>query len=55
MSIVKIPISHFVTSAKRQYADIDTAIIREAVQNSIDAGSTEIKIETGIKCFPFLP
>jgi hypothetical protein len=47
MSIVRIPTKHFVTSAKRQYADIDTAIIREAVQNSIDAGATKIEIETG--------
>ncbi len=47
MSIVKIPTTHFVTSAKRQYADIDTAIVREAVQNSIDAGATEIQIVTG--------
>lgn len=47
MSIVKIPTTHFVTSAKRQYADIDTAIVREAIQNSIDAGATEIQVETG--------
>jgi hypothetical protein len=47
MSVVKIPTSHFILSAKRQYADVDTAIVREATQNSVDAGSTEIKIETG--------
>lgn len=47
MSFVQIPTTHFVTSAKRQYADIDTAIVREAVQNSIDAGATRIVIETG--------
>ncbi len=47
MSIVKIPKTHFINSAKRDYADIDTAIVREAVQNSIDAGATVIEIETG--------
>jgi hypothetical protein len=47
MSLVRIPTSHFVQSAKRQYSDIDTAIIREAIQNSVDAGSTRIEIEVG--------
>jgi hypothetical protein len=47
MSLVRIPTSHFVMSAKRQYSDIDSAIIRESIQNSVDAGSTRIEIETG--------
>lgn len=47
MSIVKIPTTHFVTSAKRQYSDIDVAIVREAVQNSVDAGARLIQIEIG--------
>lgn len=47
MSIVRIPTTHFVTSAKSQYADVDTAIVREAIQNSIDAGATTINVETG--------
>lgn len=46
MSTVKIPTSHFVLSAKRQYSDCDTAIVREAIQNSVDAGATEISIIT---------
>ena len=48
MSIVRIPTTHFIISAKRQYTDIDTAIVREAIQNSIDAGATNIAIETGL-------
>jgi hypothetical protein len=45
MATVKIPTTHFVKSAKNQYADINTAIVREAVQNSVDAGASEIQIK----------
>ena len=41
---VSIPASHFSKSVKRFYGDPDTAIIREVVQNSVDAGATEIRI-----------
>lgn len=47
MARVEIPHSHFIKSAKVQYADHQTAIFREAIQNSVDAGATLIQINVG--------
>jgi hypothetical protein len=47
MAHVAIPAEHFTKSAKTDYADHETAIFREAIQNSVDAGATEIYIDLG--------
>lgn len=43
MATVRIPESHFIKSAKRQYSDAEISIVREALQNSVDAGATQIQ------------
>ena len=47
MPTVIIPSEHFVTSARRNYQDIDTALVREALQNSVDAGASHIRFTVG--------
>ena len=42
MKQVKLPVDHFRKVAKREYADWQSAIIREFVQNGVDAGSSRI-------------
>ena len=53
MPTVVIPAEHFTKNAKRNYSDIDTALIREFIQNSIDARATRIDLkidETSLQC-----
>lgn len=40
---VAIPASHFTDSVKRNYSEHETALIREFLQNAVDAGASEIK------------
>jgi hypothetical protein len=44
MAHVSLPDSYFIHSIKRQYSCPDSAIVREALQNSLDAGSTRIQM-----------
>jgi len=47
MATVAIPDIHFLRSIKLQYSDPSAAIVRETLQNSLDAGASRIAIETG--------
>ena len=44
MANVALPDSYFIHSIKRQYSSPDSAIVREALQNSLDARSTRISM-----------
>ena len=44
METVSIPESYFVKNIKLQYSNPNEAIVREALQNSLDAGATEIRL-----------
>lgn len=44
---VKIPSDHFAKSVRIQYRNPSEALIREILQNSIDAGATQINFELG--------
>src|SRR3990167_5068098 len=41
---VRIPSDHFLRRIKTDYADFQSAIIREFLQNSVDAGATRVDI-----------
>lgn len=45
MPTVAIPADHFIVSVKRNYSDHRQALIREFIQNSVDAGSKSINID----------
>jgi hypothetical protein len=45
MPTVKFPVEHFTRNVRRCYQNPDTALIREFLQNSVDAGATEISFE----------
>jgi hypothetical protein len=45
MPTVAIPAEHFTKSVKRNYSDHKSALIRELVQNSVDAGSSNLWID----------
>ena len=47
MRTVAIPDDHFRRNIRVQYSEPDSAIVREALQNSIDAGATSIQIVVG--------
>ena len=51
MATVRIPESHFIKNARRQYRDPDTTLVREALQNSLDAGATHVEFEFGDDSF----
>ena len=42
MPTVTIPPSHFINNVKKNYANYKIALIREFLQNSVDAGSHNI-------------
>jgi len=44
MPNVRIPETHFLRTVKLQYSNIHAAIVREVVQNSIDAGASNISL-----------
>ena len=44
MPNVRIPETHFLRTVKLQYSNVNAAIVREVVQNSIDAGSKTIAL-----------
>jgi len=44
MPNVQIPSTHFLRTVKMQYSDVNAAIVREVVQNSIDAGAKTIAL-----------
>ena len=44
METVSIPESYFVKNIKLQYSNPSEAMVREALQNSLDAGATEIRL-----------
>ena len=53
MPTIHIPAEHFTKSAKRNYSDVDTALIREFLQNSVDAGATRVSFnidENSLQC-----
>lgn len=54
MAYVTIPESHFLKSAKKQHSDLDTVIIREALQNSVDAGAKRIDIKVDDESFEII-
>jgi hypothetical protein len=43
MEHVLIPTSFFLTEAKHEYSDYQTRLVQELLQNSLDAGATEIR------------
>lgn len=43
MPQVTIPASHFTQSVRRHYNRPDTALVRELLQNAVDAGSTKVE------------
>lgn len=45
MPQVMIPATHFTHNVKKNYQDHETALIREFLQNSVDAGSSDIFFE----------
>lgn len=45
MPVVRFPTEHFTQNVRRCYQNPDTALIREFLQNSVDAGATEISFE----------
>ena len=47
MATVIIPASHFLRTVKLQYCDLNSAVVREVLQNAIDAGSTSISLSVG--------
>ena len=44
---VQIPNDHFLKRVRNEYCDRQFALVREFVQNSVDAGATRIDIVTG--------
>lgn len=51
MDQVAIPETYFIRAIRLQYSDPDTAIVREVLQNSIDAGARKIELKTGDNWF----
>lgn len=44
---VSIPPDHFIKRVRREYNDVRQALVREFIQNSVDAGASRIDLETG--------